>query len=310
MADRLLIRSCVHALLIVISMHAVACRARTESISVERHFDALNRMEKVTANLPDKARAAVIGAAYNELLSSVRAIKPLDSANDHELDLLYKAARLTAFYTLDGEHVRDMASFLDGLERRGLATKSHHVQMYEVLIKTRMLAEARELARRHPLPELEPLPALHEAADLVAGQPTEWAVDPDRHALLRRSVDLHRPAQVVIVSHPSCHFSQAAMQDIQADSVLGEVFREHARWLAPQGAHLYFDVVQRWNREHPEREITLTFQREEWPMIDSWGTPTFYFLKDGVVRAKVEGWPKGGRRPELLAALRQVGLVQ
>jgi hypothetical protein len=267
-------------------------------------------MEKVTANLPDKTKASIISAGYDEMLSSVRAIKPLDSASDHELELLYKAAGLTAFYTADGKHVRDMVSFLNGLERRGLATKSHYVQMYEAFIKVRMLAEARELANRHPLPELEPLPELREAADLVAGQPTEWAVDPSRRELLRRSVDLHRPAQVVIVSHPLCHFSQAAVQDIQADPVLDKVFREHARWLAPQDAHLNFDIVQRWNREHPERETTLTVRREEWPMIDSWSTPTFYFLENGAVSAKVEGWPKGGRRPELLAALRQVGLVQ
>jgi hypothetical protein len=127
---------------------------------------------------------------------------------------------------------------------------------------------------------------------------------------LRRNVDLQRPAQVVIVSHPLCHFSQAAVQDIQADPVLDKVFREHAKWLVPQDAHLYFDIMQRWNREHPGREVTMTVRREEWPMIDSWSTPTFYFLENGVVSAKVEGWPKGGRRPELLAALRQVGLVQ
>jgi hypothetical protein len=44
-------------------------------------------------------------------------------------------------------------------------------------------------------------------------------------------------------------------------------------------------------------------------VIDSWGTPTFYVLKDGAVTAKVDGWPKAGRRRELLAALHKVGLV-
>ena len=310
MVDHLVIRRCIHVLLILLPLQAAACRAATESISsMDRQFETLSRMEKVTQNLPDKARAAVISAAYNELLLSAGATEPPVRASAHELDLLYKAARLTAFYTSDGKHVRDMASFLDGLQQQGLATKSHYVHMYEVLIKARMLAEARELARQHPLPELEALPELHEAADLTAGHPTEWAVDPDRHELLRRGVDLHQPAQVVIVSHPLCHFSQAAMRDIQADSVLDKVFSEHARWLAPQGTHLDFDVVQRANREHPEHQTTLVFRREEWPMIDSWTTPTFYFFKDGAVSMKVEGWPRGGHRSELLAALRQVGLV-
>lgn len=160
------------------------------------------------------------------------------------------------------------------------------------------------------MPELEVLPELHEAPDLIAGHPTEWAVDPNKHELLRRSVDLHQSTQVVIISHPLCHFSQAAMHDIQADPVLSKIFEANARWLIPQGNHLDFGVVQQWNREHPGQQAALAFRRDEWPMIDSWATPTFYFLKNGVVNAKVEGWPKEGRRSELLTALRQVGLLQ
>jgi hypothetical protein len=304
------IRRCLHVLLVVISMQAAACRDRAESKGLERHFDALSRVEVMTKDMPAKARAGVIGAAYDELMASARAIKPLDKVSGSELESLYGAAHLTAFYTVEARHIRDLSSFLDMLQQRGLASGNHYLHMYEALVKARMLTEARELARQHPLPELEILPELQEAADLEAGTPTEWVVDPSRRALLRRSVDLHQPAQVVIVAHPLCHFSQDAMQDIRADSVLGKAFGTHARWLAPQDMRINFDTLQRWNHEHPEQEITLTFRREEWPMIDSWSTPTFYFLKDGVVSAKVEGWPKEGRRSELLAALQQVGLSQ
>jgi hypothetical protein len=53
----------------------------------------------------------------------------------------------------------------------------------------------------------------------------------------------------------------------------------------------------------------VVFKREAWPMIDSWETPTFYFLEHGVVRAKVQGWPKEGHRSELLAGLQKIGLA-
>jgi hypothetical protein len=189
------------------------------------------------------------------------------------------------------------------------STTKHYLQMYEAFIGARMFTEARALTKQHQMPVFEVLPELHEAADLVPGHPTEWVVDPNARVLLRRNVDL-QPAQVVVVSHPQCHFSQNAVRDIQADPVLRETFLEHAKWLAPQSNRLDFDVIQRWNREHPSQEITIAFRRDEWPMIDSWATPTFYFLKNGVVSAKVEGWPKEGSRSELLAALRQVGLLQ
>jgi hypothetical protein len=308
MVDHPVIRRCSHVLLVVIAMGVVACGARMEPSSMERRFDALSRIDEATRDLPYQARAGVMGTAYEQLFAFVRASQTLDEIDGPDLDLLFRAAYLAAFYTIDERHVRDMTTFLDELQGRELASEGHYMHMYEAFIKARMLAEARELARRHPLPELEALPELREAADLVAGRPTEWVVDPGKRELLRRSVDL-QPAQVVIVSHPRCHFSQAAMQEIQTDPVLGKIFHEHARWLAPQDTRVDFDVLQQANREHPEQETSLAFRRDEWPMIDSWGTPTFYFFKDGAVSAKLEGWPREGRRPELLAALRQVGLL-
>lgn len=261
-------------------------------------------MERTTHNLPEMARYAAIAAAYAEM---AREHKPLDRISDHDLELLYRGAQRESYYTHDPMTIRDMASHLNALQGRGLASKDHYLHMYEAFIGARMLIEARALAGQHPMPELEVLPKLHEAADLVPGQPTEWAVNPNKRELLRRSVDL-QPVQVVVVSHPLCHFSQHAMRDIQADPVLREVFLKNAKWLAPQSNHLDLDVIQQWNRDHPGQETTLTFRRDEWPMIDSWATPTFYFLTNGAVSAKVEGWPKEGRRSELLGALRQVGL--
>jgi len=91
--------------------------------------------------------------------------------------------------------------------------------------------------------------------------------------------------------------------------VLHELFRDHARWLARQDGRLYFDIIQQWNRENPDLQMTLTVESHEWPMSDVSGTPTFYFFDHGVVKAKVTGWPAEGRRAELVAAARTVGLL-
>jgi len=300
----------LRALIIVIAMQGFACRARTGPASMAQRFDDFSQTERAARHLPERAKIAVIGATYDQMVAPVRKDKGLDRLDDDDLDTLYRAAQLAVFYTHDQGHVLDMVSFLNGLQERGLASKNHYVQMYEAFIGARMLTEAQALARQHPMPELEVLPELHEAAGVVPGHPTEWVVNPSERELLRRNVDLHQSAQVVIVSHPLCHFSKAAMRDIQADPVLSEVLRAHATWLAPQDNHINFDVVQKWNQGHPGQEIALAFRRDDWPMIDSWATPTFYFLKNGEVTAKVEGWPKEGHRSELLAALRGVGLLQ
>ena len=298
---------CMNLLLAVALMQALACRAPRDPDGIARRFDALNAVIKTAATLSAGARAAAVAAAYDELFAALPASGRAGHRTSDELALLFRAASLTASHTADERHVRAMTSVLDALDERGLAANAEYGRMYETFVTARMLSDAREFARRHPLVELEALPELDEAIGLAVGRPTEWTVDPDKRALLRRNADLES-VQIVVVSHPRCHFSQAAMREIQADPLLGEVFRAHARWLAPP-AGIDFDVIQKWNSMHPHQETTLAYRREEWPMIDTWDTPTFYFLKDGVVAAKVTGWPREGRRAEVIAAARQVGLL-
>jgi hypothetical protein len=178
-----------------------------------------------------------------------------------------------------------------------------------MLVKTRMLDEARAFAKDHPRVTPPTIPPVREAAPLPSDRPTELAMNAHTHELVRRSVDVHLPAQVIAVTSPMCHFSQDAMHAIERDPVLDRVLGTHTIWLAPQDVPLDVKRFETWNRDHPGKAATWAFRRDEWPMIDAWGTPTFYFLQHGQVRAKVIGWPREGRRAELLAAAKQVGLL-
>lgn len=300
--------------------HASSCRGSTEPSlesrpgsspapsSIERRFDTLSSRELATTG-SDHERAAAIGAAFDELLASAHEPEALSQAGERDLDLLFRAAHTAASYTLDRRRIGVMTAARAELERRGAALPRHHLSEYEILVKARMFGEARAVALRHPLPDLEPLPELREAERLDPAQPTEWVVDPDGRSLTRRNVELRRRTLVIAVSHPRCGFSRAASAEIEVDPVLGILFAQHGRWLAPPSGRLDFDKLQQWNREHPAQPITLVHRKEEWPMLDSWATPTFYILEDGAVRSKVTGWPEDGRRTELIVALQQVKLV-
>jgi hypothetical protein len=260
----------------------------------------MNKAERMP--LPERARLAGIHAAYVEL---ARAAGPLDNVSNRDLSLLFDGASTEAFYMHDAATIREAATLLDIMQRRGSATDEHYREMHETFMGARMFDEARALEHQHPVPDLEVAPDLR-SAELVPGQPTELVVDQAARVLLRESVDL-QPAQVVVVSHPRCHFSANAMRYIDADPALSAAF-QHARWLAPQHNNLELDALQQWNRQHPQMRHAITYRSDEWPMIDSWGTPTFYFIKDGAVRAKVEGWDGDKTRAELLAGLRQIGM--
>jgi hypothetical protein len=247
-------------------------------------------------------RLAGIQKAYVDL---VRTAGPPDRLDDHDLALLFDGAYREAFYMHDPATVRDAEKFLNAMQKRGTATDEQYRLMHETFMGARMFDEARELAKQHPVPGLEAVPDLRSSV-LVPGQPTELAVDPTARVLLRESVDMQLE-QVVIVSHPRCHFSANAMQYIAADPVL-RVALDHARWLAPQHDHLELDAIQQWNREHPEMQHVIAYRNDEWPMIDSWGTPTFYFIKNGTVVAKVEGWNGDKTKADLLAGFRSIGV--
>jgi hypothetical protein len=292
----------------LIAIAALACGARPDR-SLEQRFAELGSAERMAHGLPERQRITAIAAGYDRMVAPLRAGAGLGGITDDGLAALVGAARLAAFYTHEPAHARDLASFVGALSARGLASATDYQQLYETLVGARLLGEAGALAAQHPLPGLEPLPALREAPDLAPGQPTEWVVDPDRRELVRRTADLRAAVQILVISHPMCHFSQAAMRDIEADPALRAVFAAHAHWIAPQDNRLRVDVFGRWNRQHPGQETALAYRRDEWPMLDTWSTPTFYVLAHGAVVAKVEGWPKGGRRAELASALRRAGLV-
>jgi hypothetical protein len=53
--------------------------------------------------------------------------------------------------------------------------------------------------------------------------------------------------------------------------------------------------------------MTTVYRESERPEIDSWNMPTFYFLREGRVVAKVSPWQ--GQREAVLAGFRKLGLA-
>lgn len=300
--------------LVTVALLAVACSspekpspAARPPTSIALGFDALHRAMKQNAERPTPQLIEAVRASYVREFSSARH-PPFAQLESSDVDLRFRAAQLAAALSLDTAFVRDMQEALTELERRGVAAPRHYLQLHSVLIATRQLSAARALAQRHPEASLEPIPELREASPVFSGQPSEWRVDPVEPALTRHAVDLE-PAQVIVVSHPNCHFSQNAAAALEADPALRPIFAAHSRWLAPQDGAFSLAAHRQWSRDHPSLPTSLTVDRAEWPALDSWDTPTFYFFQHGALVATVAGWPKDGRRAELVAALQKISLL-
>ena len=255
-------------------------------------------------------RIDAIVVAYEDLFAGEGRNDQLASIADADLELLYRAAYTASFYSGDPVHANEVIRLFGALENRELIDRSHRVQLYGTLVGARMFDRARAFQRTYPDDGLEILPLVRHAPNLAG--PTAWAVDPIDRVLVEQAIDLEAPSAVVVVSHPGCHFSQAAVAAIEADPVLGPLFAQHANWLAPPSTRVDFDPMQRWNREHPDASVSLAIRRGDWPLIDNWSTPTFYFFRNGKIEAQVIGWPLDGvgRRQEVVDALQTIGLLE
>ncbi|HEX2121465.1 MAG TPA: hypothetical protein VHL59_07470 [Thermoanaerobaculia bacterium] len=246
---------------------------------------------------------------YERLFRKQLTRAKLDDLSSADLDLIHRAAEIAGTYAIEERHARDMVAILDELSRRGDATKLHYSATYRMLVAVRDFAGARRLAAKYPAEEFEVLPTVRADPDPAKG-PSVWTLSDDKNEVVRRRVEMDTGPRIVVVSHPLCHFSRNAVSAIAADDVLGAVFRSYATWIAPQSGTLNLPRLQQWNREHRHFEVALVVRQTEWTFVDYWNTPTFYFLRDGAVVQKVIGWPKEGRREDLLSASRKAGILQ
>jgi hypothetical protein len=132
------------------------------------------------------------------------------------------------------------------------------------------------------------------------GIPSVLSIEPGKNEIKHRSIKLNDDFQIVVISHPLCHFSQNASKAIYADAELSGIFKNYSLWLAPQDGRIQLHAFQHWNQDHPYTPINIAYLQEEWPQFDSWDTPIFYLLKHGKVTKKIVGWPPSGENLEAL----------
>lgn len=237
---------------------------------------------------------------------------------DGDLRKLYEATEQVVFWNIENPRYRDYLQLdFTMLTRRNLVMDKDVTIYFDILVGARLFDQARQFAQQHPDAHLPKLPVVKQATPLVPGTPTELLVSVDKDEVVRQSVDIAKGAKVVLIINPLCHFAHNGVQAINAVPKLKAIFEKDAIWLGPAGESLYFDAFQQWNRQHPKEQIGIAYLPSEWPMINSWGLPTFYFFKNGVLVEKLIGWwktppagiPDSGSLPAVRSALKKIGLL-
>ena len=251
------------------------------------------------ANSNERARA--VERAYQGLFADDAT--DWRQASDSDLDLYFRAASFVAFYSMRVSDVARMERLLGMLDDRKIAQPRHYADMYGALLSIRSFDRARALLDAHPGLAVDPLPTVVMGS--AGAAPTVWRYSQDKAAITQTRATLSPDVQVIVIAHPLCHFTQAAARSISSDPQLRAAL-DGALWLAPQSRSLDVSAIQDWNRKHPTMQIHTVNRRSDWPSLENWGTPTFYFLRDGKVVETVVGWPREGRRAQVLGASRRL----
>ena len=268
----------------------------SETPDASARFDAIDK-----AAYASDAREAVADE-YRRLYAPEETDAALRRLSDGDLALSFRAASKLAETDPDAD-MRDLLVDLAELERRGVAAPGWIADTYGLFMLHRDFAGAQTFRGRHPDTGLPPLPKLRDESN---GHVPTVLVRDDDGALVRRAVSIDPRAQVIVVA--GCHFSKDAAEAIEADPVLRPLFSRNTLWISPASEDPADPDLARWNREHPLAAMSTAWRASEWPAIDTWAMPTFYFLRDGRVAAKVVGWQD--HRDAVLAGFRTIGLAR
>ncbi len=191
------------------------------------------------------------------------------------------------------------------LVRRDLATGLQIEDYHRSLIAARRWQDASTLARQHPDVPLEALPAHFDGDNGNTTGAHYWRFDASEDRLTREPLATGG-VTLVVVSHPGCRYSRAAMAAIENDPALDQALPARRVFVAPAFASLDLEHIGGWNAAHPRARHVLADRPQAWSFVRKWNTPQFFFLVDDALVATVEGWPEEGRVDELLAASRKV----
>jgi hypothetical protein len=263
----------------------------------------------VKQQLSSRDRAQTIAQAFIDLGFEDAATRRA-GLSTADIDRLFAAQFLTLFYSNDDMQLRSMEASFSELAKRDKVKRKHVRMLHEQFIKMRRFDQASALVDKYPKFNLIVLPAIESKMGFAKGTKAIWIIHKTEQRLMREAIQFSKDWELIVISHPSCHFSTRSVNYIKSDEMVAKMLKGHLKLISPQDGQLNFDMFQEWNIENPAFPIHLVDQQAAFAEFDEWATPTFYFMKAGKVAYKFSGWPKDGYRDQLDEGLRKVGALQ
>lgn len=248
-----------------------------------------------------------ISSRYDQYLARHANPESTVALSSSALRDLFDATFTVAFAGADPKHARALGIVAGELSRRGQLQPQDARDLQGVYILVRDFNAARRLKAEHPNSDLETIPKVVGGPSAEGSNAME--LSPDGAELQIQRLQQMSGPRIVVISSLSCGPSNRALADIKQDATMGAIFEKYASWIMPPQSILDAEKMTQWNAQNPGLRFSHAYSPAGWQGIDTWTeTPVFYFLMDGQQKAKIFGWPKGGRWDELRAGLKAIGL--
>lgn len=209
-----------------------------------------------------------------------------------------------ANFYFPGSRVAAHSEIFEELARRQVASELETDDYHRTLVAARLWEEAAAIARRFPDFAVEALPEHFDTGNDAGGLKV-WDFDAATRTLRRRELGIEKGLVLVVISHPNCGFSRAAMLALETNSALAAELPAHRYFVAPTFGGLRLESILAWNTAHPGSPHVLVDRPMAWPFVRSWNTPQFFFLVDGQLVEYLEGWPDASQAVALVDASRR-----
>lgn len=276
--------------------------------SIELRYSQLDNLINSPVELQKDNFSARVGHTFSSLFGDEYTEDRLLLRAEQDLYFLFKAASIASFFGYEDATVF-MAAAFDRWQEYSDPPSWAAVDLFDAYIRERRFQDAAEFKLRHYDRGMEFIPLL------VDERPDDWSgpavihVGRSSEFASLRAVPFAEGGSIIVIFHPSCHFSVGAFEAIAADPVLAPVFIERARWVAPAYDKLRVNMIREWNESRPGQHVDIAYDRAGWGFITRWETPTFYFLSNGSVTRVIQGWPSNHQLETLRDATRSVGLI-
>lgn len=289
---------------VVLAVILVSCGPSLEPL----HHEQVERLRRIAveSGLDPHDNGAAVSRTYRDHVEPLAARLAIPQASSTTLADVFDAAVLAHKYPPEARYVRMAATAGDEMMKRGIFNEDRVRTLQKLFIAAEDLTRARALSSYYPAMDLEAIPEVRGEA----AKGTLRVLVPSQDGRLQlRSLDAFHGRRILAVTDPLCGPSRRAVAALMRDPELGLIFAKHARLVKAFGYSLNVSSVRDWNRAHPDLPYQYVLSRADFPGIDFAGTPHFYFLEDGVVKADVAGWPgSNGHRAEFKLGLQSIGL--